>query len=138
MEQRNRTFPIVRGIVAVVAGSLLFAACGSGMKNMKPIAEKSSGEYIVTLLGEDGVMKNGRNDLVLEFRRASDNQLVEVANPQASATMSGMNMSSETEVAPADAAGRYSLKVDLSMAGTWDIVVTFDDGQSVRFSASAL
>lgn len=125
-------------ILSMVILAIMSSACDRGTANLKQIEQKQSGEYIVTLLNDEGQLKNGRNRLVLEFRKTSDNQLVDVGDVQAVAAMTGMNMSSETTIEKTDTPGRYDLNANLSMAGRWDFTVTFAGGQSVRFSPSAL
>ena len=49
--------------------------------NLKEIQQQRSGDYVVALLNETGDLKQGPNNLTLEFRRANDNQLADAGCP---------------------------------------------------------
>jgi hypothetical protein len=84
-------------------------------------------------------MKNGASTYALEFRRTSENQLVDVGKVDVSAVMemAGMApMMGTAEVSPTGTPGRYEVKGNLTMAGLWKMNVKFGD-QNVRFSLNA-
>ncbi len=63
----------------VIAFALVMTACGGDASNLKQIQQQRAGDYVVTVLSETGQLKQGPNNFVLEFRKASDNQLADVA-----------------------------------------------------------
>jgi len=115
-------------------------SCNSADKEFKPIQSQQSGDYLVTLLSETGALQHGTGEFVLEFRKNSDNQLVDVGTVDISTTMEmpGMGpMIGTTTVTRTDIAGRYEAKGEFSMVGLWKCNVTFGSGQSVRFNLNA-
>ncbi|MEW6734788.1 MAG: FixH family protein [Acidobacteriota bacterium] len=133
---------VIYTALAVVV-MLALSACGRGssdVSNLKPIEQQRVGEYTVAVLDETGQLKQGKESFVLEFRRAEDNQRVNVENVQASLSMpmSGMpTMMSETSVKPTDTPGLYKVDSNISMAGSWQLNVKFKEGQQARFTLRA-
>jgi hypothetical protein len=124
-------------VTGVVLGLVLTACRGGGTGNLKQIAQQRVGEYVVTLLNDTGQLKLGRNKSLLEFRRAADNQLVDVGNVQltASMPMQGMpDMSGAASATPSGTPGRYDVAGDFSMPGMWNLMVTFGRSQHVPFA----
>lgn len=108
--------------------------------NLKEIHQQRSGDYVVVVLNETGDLKQGTNDLTLEFRRTSGNQLADVGDVKVESTMpmKGMSpMMAKTNVTPSGTPGRYNMTADLSMAGNWKTVVTFSGNQKVEFDLGA-
>ena len=119
---------------------LALSSCNSGNKELKPIQEVKSGEYKVTILSETGSVKQGAGTFNLEFRKAADNQLVDVGKVEVSPVMdmAGMSpMMASAEVTTTETAGRYKVSSNFTMAGLWKCQVRFGDGQSVRFNLNA-
>jgi hypothetical protein len=123
---------------------LTLAACSRGgggdVSDLQQIEQQRTDEYIVSLLNETNQLKQGKEDFVLEFRRASDNKRVDVGNVQASLSMPmpGMpTMIGEASVIPTADPGLYDVKSNISMAGSWQLNVKFEDGKQVRFVLSA-
>lgn len=127
-----------RSFVLVVA-LLLPAACqreAAKSPELKQLQQRQVGEYIVAALHETGQLRQGTARLVLEFRRASDQQLANVGDIQVSAAMPmpGMpDMFVDTSATRTDQAGRYEVQSNLSMAGTYRVNVKFAAGQQVQF-----
>lgn len=127
--------------VVTVLGLTLTACGGSGdTSNLKQIEQQRAGETLVTVLSETGQIKQGPNKFVLEFRRASDNQLVDAGNVQLQSIMPmpGMSpMSGGASATPSGTPGRYNVESDFKMAGTWNFTVRFGNGQQARFTLKA-
>ena len=86
---------------------------------------------MITLLNDNGSLKQGANNLTLEFRRGD--QLTDPGNVQVKPMMEmkGMGpMLANTSATPSGSAGRYSVTTDLAMAGPWKIMVTFTGGET--------
>jgi len=68
----------------------------------------------------------------MEFQDAANNQPVDVGyvKVQANMAMPGMPMINDAEVTTTDKEGRYAVKYDLSMAGSWTLKVQFGNNQS--------
>src|SRR4030095_3530414 len=97
---------------------LLLCACRH--EEFKVVKQQEVGEYTLTILTPTGSVKNGANDVVLEFRRTSDKQLVDVSPVEISPVMemSGMApMMGTTTITPTDTPGRYRASATLTMAG---------------------
>jgi hypothetical protein len=107
---------------------------------LKQIQQQRTGDYVVAVLNDTGDLKQGTNNLTLEFRKATDNQLADVGNVQVQSTMEMKGMSpmmAKTNVTPSGTPGRYNMTADLSMAGAWKTVVTFGGNQKVQFDLGA-
>ncbi len=134
---------MILATVAVAALALVLTACGGSggdTSNLKQIQQQRAGEYLVTLLNETGQLKQGPNKFVLEFRKASDNQLTDVGNVQLNSLMPmpGMSpMSGGASATPSDTPGRYQIESDFQMVGTWNFTVKFGNGQQARFALKA-
>jgi len=119
---------------------LTLFSCSSGTKELKPIQEVKTGDYKVTILSETGSIKQGSGTFNLEFRKAADNQLVDVGKVEVSPVMemAGMSpMMATAEVTTTETAGRYTVASNFTMAGLWKCQLKFGDGQSVRFNLNA-
>src|SRR5215510_13168679 len=118
---------------------LLFGCKGTNSADFKLIQRQAAGDYTVSILSPTGTMKNGASTYALEFRKTSDNQLVDVGKVDVSPVMemAGMApMMGTAEVSATGTPGRYEVKGSLTMAGLWKVNVKFGD-QNVRFSLNA-
>lgn len=121
----------------LIAFAMLSPGCNRQPAELKQIQQQRSGDYIITLLNDTGVLKQHSDHLRLEFRNSSTKELANVNNVmiQASMVMPGMgpmfgNLSSPKQVA----AGQYDLEADFAMAGQWNLVITFDPNARVQFA----
>ena len=108
--------------------------------SLKEIQQQRSGDYVVAVLNETGDLKQGTNNVTLEFRKTGDNQLADVGEVKVESTMpmQGMGpMMAKTSVTPSGTPGRYNMTADLSMAGNWKTVITFGSNQQVQFDLGA-
>jgi hypothetical protein len=80
------------------------------------------------VLADQGSLRQGRNDLVVEFRSATRGDLVDVGEVHlmAAMTMPGMPMAGDTAVAPACRPGRYRVTAAFPMAGAWRLVIAWN------------
>jgi len=95
------------------------------------IDQKTSGDYVVTLLSEGGSLSQGTNHLTLEFRRGgqlSDPGQVEV-KPMMEMKGAGPMLANASTTQSATP-GRYNVTTDLSMAGPWKFTINFQGGQA--------
>lgn len=122
-----------------VLWSLFLVSCNR-QSSLTTIQQQRSGDYVVSLLNETPSVKQHSRKLTLEFRNASTNEPASVTNVrvEASMRMAGMgpmlgNVSSVRQAG----AGRHEFDVDLSMAGQWNFIVTFDPNRRVQFNVSA-
>ena len=125
-------------LIAILVVTLLSCSCGSD--ELKLVQQQQAGDYRIVILSETGTIQQGKKPFTLEFRRASDNQLVDVGavNVAPVMEMAGMGpMMATTLVTPADTPGRYTAIGNLTMSGHWKVNITFGDGQSARFNLSA-
>jgi hypothetical protein len=135
-----RTKAILATLVGVTL-ALVLAACGGkggggGGGELKQIAEQRAGDHVVRLLSESGQLKQGPNKYVLEFRRVSDNQLVDVGEVRLSSRMPMPGMSDMiggASATPSDTPGRYNVESDFEMRGKWNFQAAFGNNQRVMF-----
>ena len=99
--------------------------------NLKQIQQQRAGDYVVTLSNETGSLKQGANNLTLEFRKGD--QLTDPGNVEVKPMMEmkGMGpMLANTKATPLGTPGRYNVTTDLAMAGPWKVMVTFSGGET--------
>jgi predicted small secreted protein len=133
-----RTKSILAALAVLILG-LTLAACsksnGSGGE-LKQIAQQRVGDYVVTLLSDTGQLKQGKNTYALEFRKAADNQLVDVGEVKLSSRMPMPGMSDMTggaSATPSGTPGRYTVESDFEMRGKWNFGASFGNNQRVMF-----
>jgi hypothetical protein len=128
---------ILATLAAVILGMALVACGGkSGGGELKQIAQQRVGDYVVTLLSDTGQLKQGKNKYALEFRKAADNQLVDVGEVRLSSRMPMPGMSDMiggASATPSDTPGRYTVESDFEMRGKWNFGATFGNNQRVMF-----
>lgn len=106
---------------------VIFGACSN--RKLKTVTTQPVNNYNVVISSNSGSVKKGQGKFYIEFRDKRDDQLVDVGKIEIQATMSmpGMPMINDAEVKATNKPGRYSVKYDLSMIGTWTLNVKFDD-----------
>ena len=126
------------GVLALIAVFTVACSSSGDPTNLKELHRVKSGNLDVVVLSENDAVRQGADNIFVEFRSASDNQLVDVGDVRASATMpmAGMApMVGNIDVRPTDTDGRYVLATSLSMVGDWRIGLEWD-GPAGRGSAS--
>ena len=125
-------------LVALLA--VVMISCSKESKELKLIQQQQSGDYKVAILSETGSVSQGKTPFTLEFRKAANDQLVDVGpvNLAPVMEMAGMGpMMATSAVTPTSTPGRYTAIGNLTMSGHWKFNITFGDGQNVRFNISA-
>jgi len=120
--------------------ALMLLSCSPRSQELKLVQQQQSGEYKIAILSETGTIQQGKKPFTLEFRRATDDQLVDVGTVDVAPVMemAGMGpMMATTRVTPSGTPGRYTAIGNLTMSGHWKVNVTFGNGQSARFNLSA-
>jgi hypothetical protein len=116
--------------VLVIAATVTVACSPSGAPtDLKELHRVQSGNLNVVVLSSNDSVRQGTDTIFVEFRSASDNQLVDVGDVRASATMpmAGMApMVGNVDVEPTGTAGRYSLTTSLSMTGDWQVAIEWN------------
>jgi Cu(I)/Ag(I) efflux system membrane protein CusA/SilA len=131
-------------VVAALAAAAIVAVAGLWLtRESRPdspagevVQRVRSGEVEIVLLSEDGVLRQGRNRFVIEFRRSGTDALVDVGRVSAGATMPmpGMVMSSGLALEPTGTPGRFRATAEFGMAGAWQMALDWD-GPAGRGSA---
>ncbi len=115
-----------------MAMSSLACGGGGGTANVKEVQRVSTGAFDVVLLAVGDALQSGKDTAVLEFRSRASQTLVDVGtvNVAASMPMAGMPpmFGSATALKAADP-GRYTLDLQLGMAGSWRLDVRWDGPQ---------
>ncbi len=107
------------------------AVTAHAASTVKEIGKKEAAGYVITLSSETGSLKQGANNLTLEFRKGD--QLSDPGNLEVKPMMEmkGMGpMLANTKATPSGTPGRYNVTTDLAMAGPWKIMVTFTGGEA--------
>lgn len=112
--------------------AIVLAAAGwVGCRADSPLTEVqrvSSGGLEIALLSARDALHLGKDTFTIEFRSASDRNLVDVGAVKVAANMPmpGMPMFATIDVQPGSAKGRYTATSDFSMAGTWRLTLEWD------------
>ena len=107
------------------------AAVPPATSNLKEIGKKEAAGYVITLSSDSGSLKQGANNLTLEFRKGD--QLADPGNVEVKPMMEmkGMGpMLANTKATPSGTLGRYNVTTDMSMAGPWKFMITFSGGDA--------
>jgi Cu(I)/Ag(I) efflux system membrane protein CusA/SilA len=121
--------------VAVVLAIVALAAIGSWLYTRQAGPEPGvvletvrSSDLVITLSNPPGELRQGSNRVVIEFRSASMNELVDVGTVRlgASMAMPGMVMTSPIMIEPTATPGIYEATADFGMAGSWQMTLEWD------------
>jgi Cu(I)/Ag(I) efflux system membrane protein CusA/SilA len=93
----------------------------------KPFATQTVNDLTVTLSSPGGQLRNGDNDVLIEFRDSSGS-LVDVGNVkfELNMNMTGMQMHEGATIQLTDTPGRYRGKIKVGMAGDWAGKLSYD------------
>lgn len=125
--------------IAVVLGvGFGLAACkGARSGELKEVKQQKAGDYTIVLLAPEGRITEGNIEFALEFRRASDNQPVDVGDVQLSSSMpmpGQPNMVAAVSATKTATPGRYTVTGNFEMKGGYDTTITFANGQKAQIS----
>jgi hypothetical protein len=92
-----------------------------------PFATQTVNDLTVKLSSSNGHLKNGDNDVLIEFRD-SRGQLIEVGNIkfEINMNMPGMQMHEGAMVQRTGTSGQYSAKIKVGMAGDWTAKLSYE------------
>jgi Cu(I)/Ag(I) efflux system membrane protein CusA/SilA len=112
-------------VVAAVFGLMFFTSHPSESPAGRIVHSERQGDLTISLLSPSGTLRTGRNAFTIEFRSASNGELMEVGTVRASANMPmpGMVMPGNVQVSRAIAPGRYEATADFGMAGAWQMAI---------------
>ena len=130
---------ILAALTVVFMGLTLVACSSSGGSELKQLSQQRVGDYVVSLLSESGQLKQGPNKYVMEFRKASDNQLVDVGEVKLNSQMPMPGMApmiSGASATPSSTPGRYNVESNFGMRGMWTFQATFGNNQRVMFQVN--
>jgi predicted small lipoprotein YifL len=127
----------IRTVVKLAAISsclLVLAACGrpgpsnNPSSNEKVIKSAKAGDMTVTLASSTGDLKNGDNELMLEFTDASG-KTVDVGAASLKFRMVAMGSMAEMNdgatLVTTNTPGKYRAQVSLETPGTWEAMVAY-------------
>jgi Cu(I)/Ag(I) efflux system membrane protein CusA/SilA len=118
----------VASVAALLAIVWLRDRSAGGTNADRVVQRVQSQGVDVVLLSGTGVLRQGRNEFAIEFRRPGTDTLVDVGAVTASANMAmpGMVMSGGLQVEPTDTPGRYGATAEFGMAGAWSVSIAWD------------
>jgi hypothetical protein len=121
---------VLRQTVSLIVFSIVLEACGN--EKLKTVTTRRSDSYRLVILNTQGSIKQGSGKFYIEFHDVKDDRLIDVGKVevQANMPMPGMPMVNDAEVKATDVPGRYSVKYDLSMSGSWTLRINFDQNKS--------
>jgi YtkA-like protein len=125
--------------LAAILTVVLFS-CSKANTELKLVQQQQSGDYKIAILSETGTIQQGNKPFTLEFRKAADDQLVDVGTVVVAPVMemAGMApMMAPAQVTPSGTPGKYTTVGNLTMSGHWKVNITFANGQNARFNLSA-
>lgn len=128
----------IRSVLILVSCIALASCGGKEPENLNQVDQKRVDDYNVVVLTDPGA-PSGTNEFYLEFRRSSDNSLVDVGDVSVAASMSmpgTQTMTGDIDVGRASMAGRYRVEGKFPMAGSWRFTVSFAGGKTASFSLS--
>jgi len=117
-------------LIAACTVILAAVSCGSSAPEEPQLIEVQrvrSGDLDVVVLSQDGSVSNGKDVVVVEFRRG--NALTDVGTVKgfASMPMAGLpDMLASAFLERGDVPGRYTAELDLSMSGGWQLRLEWD------------
>ncbi len=119
-----------RWVAGLTAGVLLFAPLGGAAWSAeKVIQTQKAKDVVITLKNESGQWKQGKNNFVLEFTSAKDQQPVDAGKVSLSTSMamSGMApMIAGATLTPDKTPGRYLGMIELPDRGARQVTVTWE------------
>ena len=128
---RRRAPRIIATIVIVVA--LIYGANFAWHKfasrNMTgtPFATQTENDLTVKLSSSNGQLKNGDNDVLIEFRDSGGRPVdVGTVKFELNMNMPGMQMNEGATIQPAGTPGRYRAKIKVGMAGDWTAKLSYE------------
>jgi len=134
-----RVKSILARLSVVFMGLALIACSGGGGSELKQLSQQRVGDYIVSLLSESGQLKRGPNKYVMEFRKVSDNQLVDVGEVKLNSQMPMPGMApmiGGASATPSATPGRYNVESNFEMRGKWTFQATFGNNERVMFQVN--
>ncbi|MGH7944807.1 MAG: efflux RND transporter permease subunit, partial [Opitutaceae bacterium] len=134
---RKRWLPWVTLLVVLGASAVGYVIWQQGSREPsttatgdlgKPIATQNVSGLAVNLYRSGGSLRVGDNEIVIEFRDATNGEPVDVGTVSFDLTMPmpGMVMQSGGSISPAGQPGRYRAKVKPDMAGNWHARLRYD------------
>jgi YtkA-like protein len=118
------------GLAVLALGVLVLGACKStSVAPTKEIESHRAQDMVIALLSEKGELAQGQNRFVIAFRSANSNQPVDAGKVtvESSMAMPGMApMTAPIELEAAGETGKYAVKGDFGMSGSWRFEVRWD------------
>src|SRR5438067_1932880 len=119
--------------MVLIAAALIYAANFGWHKFTSrntagtPFATQTVNDLTITFSSPGGQLKNGDNDVLIEFRDSSGS-LIDVGNVkfELNMNMTGMQMHEGANIQPTGAPGRYRAKIKVGMAGDWAGKLSYD------------
>jgi Cu(I)/Ag(I) efflux system membrane protein CusA/SilA len=128
----SRPVLLVAGLVLMAAAAIATwqanrARDAATVSEDRVVQRVQAGDLQLVLVSPTGVLRQGRNAFVLEFR-TPDGSLADAGTVRTSASMSmpGMVMSGGLQATPTTVPGRYEVTAEFAMAGTWQMTVEWD------------
>jgi hypothetical protein len=116
--------------MAILAALIGAVSCGRApAEELLELQRVRSGDVDVVLLSDDGSLTHGKDTFLVEFRRASNGELVDIGTVKAGANMpmAGLPaMLGSVFLEKTETPGRYSAETDLSMSGGWNLQIDWN------------
>jgi hypothetical protein len=124
----SRRLNAIVGAWVVVSAAVAAGCRPADTANLTELQRVRSGMLDVVLLSPRDALRHGKDEFTIEFRAASDGQLIDVGEVRggASMPMAGTPMLGSLDVKRTNVAGRYAATGEFSMAGTWRLSIEWD------------
>jgi len=111
----------------IYAASFVWNKASARKITSPPFATQTVNDLTLQLSSPGGQLKNGDNDMLIEFRD-SGGQLVDVGAVkfEANMNMPGMQMHEGATVQRTGTAGQYRAKIKVGMAGDWNAKLSYE------------
>ena len=115
-------------MIALLMGIVVSCAALASAADMKPIQTQKTKDVVVTLRSESGQWKEGKNDFVLEFTSAKDDQPMDAGKVTLSTSMGmpGMAPMLAGATLTQEKPGRYTGTITFPDKGTRQVTVAWD------------
>ncbi len=98
------------------------------------VVSQTSGDVLITLQSDGGVLKQGATQFVIEFRNVATGKLIDVGTVHVTGAMAmpGMAMTAGGEVTRTPIGGRYRVAAEFAMSGAWRFTVSWEEPSGSR------
>lgn len=124
-------------VFSILALCFAVISCVKKSDDLKTIQEQQSGDFIISILNNEGKIYKGSGVFYLEFKNVSNNEMADLEKVNGNAVMqlNGVNVNGEVAVLQTPQMGRFKVKYNFPESGKWNLIVNYNN-QKVQFPFS--